>query len=311
MILTVTPNPAFDRIQTIPAFHPGRVCRSTALTLSAAGKGINVARAVRNLGGNSMCAGFLGGHTGRLLADFTIRDGIPAQWTWIDGETRVSTIILSMNPESVTVINEAGPTITLPDWDRLQADILTLAANARAVCLSGSLPPGLPPEVLSSLIQSLNRDKRRVFVDSSGAPLRASIAAAPEVIKINVIEAASLLGWNEFDDINTSAQAAQTIRAFGISKVVLTLGAKGAVLAGNSGLWVAQPPPIKVISPIGSGDAFFAGMASAMLQELPDPEVLRQAVAAGSANALSIAGGSFSRQDVNQVLAGVTLNTLP
>jgi fructose-1-phosphate kinase PfkB-like protein len=141
--------------------------------------------------------------------------------------------------------------------------------------------------------------------------LRASIAAAPEVIKINVIEAASLLGWNEFDDINTSAQAAQTIRAFGISKVVLTLGAKGAVLAGNSGLWVAQPPPIKVISPIGSGDAFFAGMASAMLQELPDPEVLRQAVAAGSANALSIAGGSFSRQDVNQVLAGVTLNTLP
>jgi 1-phosphofructokinase family hexose kinase len=310
MILTVTPNPAFDRVQTVPAFQPGRVCRSTALTLSAAGKGINVARAIRSLGGESMCAGFLGGHTGRMLAEFATRDRIPAQWTWIDGETRVTVIILAPETGTTTVLNEEGPSVNIRDWNRLQTDILASAAKAQAVCLSGSLPLGVPPEVMGTLIHALNLAQRRVFVDQSGKLLQIAVAAKPEVVKINNTEAAALLGCPEFDDPDSAARAAKAIRQNGVSKVIITLGAQGAVLAGHAGCWLATPPPLKIVSPIGSGDSFLAGLTLSMLQDLPDPEALRRAVAAGSANALSAAGGSFSPSDYDRILALTTVKPL-
>lgn len=310
MILTITPNPAFDRIQTVPGFQPGRVCRGTTLTLSAAGKGVNVARAIRCLGGKSLCTGLLGGHTGRMLAEFTAREGIPAEWIWINGESRVTQVILTPETGDVTVVNEAGPAVTVDEWNRLQTAVLALAAGADAVTLSGSLPPGLPPDLMPPLIEALNRNNRRVFVDQGGAWLQASLTARPEVVKINSLEAASLLGWSEFDDAATAARAAQSIRTGGITTVALTLGARGAVLAGRHGIWLATPPALKIVSPIGSGDAFLAGLTLAMMDGQPDPESLRQAVAAGSANALSDASGSFSRRDFEQILTGITLASL-
>lgn len=307
MILTVTPNPACDRVQTVPGFQLGRVNRSTTLTISAAGKGLNVARAVRCLGAEAMCTGLLGGHTGRMLAEFTTREGIPAKWTWIDGETRVATIALSPETGAVTVLNEDGPLITAADWDRFQTDILAAAVNAAAVCLSGSIPPGVPLSVMGSLITALNRNGRRVFADHAGALLKISVAARPEVVKINNFEAAGLLGWPEFTDPAAAVRAARQLLQAGITRAVITLGAKGAVLATSSGAWQATPPPLKVVNPIGSGDSFLAGLTLAVMENLPDPEALRRAVAAGSANTLSTAGGSFSQQDYQQVLAGVTI----
>jgi 1-phosphofructokinase family hexose kinase len=242
-----------------------------------------------------------------MLADYAERDGILADWTWIEGETRVSVIILAPETGEITVLNEEGPTVTLHDWERLQTSILALAAKTHAVCLSGTLPLGLPSEVISTLIKALNRDKRRVFVDSSGAPLKAAVSASPEVIKINSTEAAILLGWHEFDDSDTAAKAAKAIQHNGISTVIITLGAKGAVLASDSGLWLATPPPLTIVNPIGSGDSFLAGLTLSLLQDMPPQEALRRAVAAGSANALSAAGGNFSVQDYDRILAEVTV----
>jgi len=330
MILTVTPNPAFDRIQVVPPFNPGQVCRASALSLFPGGKGVNVSRAVRILGGQSLCAGFLGGHTGRMQADYSAREGLAAHWTWVDGETRVSVIVVSPEDDTLpkgavsgaagdgrapsgmltTVFNEQGPSVTLEDWKRLQADVLQLAANAEAVCLSGSLPAGLPPDIFGDLLQALRRARARVWVDTSGATLRAAMDMRPEVVKINHLEAAALLGWREFQDVSTAAQAAQTIQHNGVSKAILTLGKAGAVLASDAGTWHARPPAIKPLCAIGSGDAFLGGLVMAALADMPDPDAIRQAVAVGTANALTLGGGNFSRQDMEQLLANTSCRKL-
>lgn len=310
MILTLTPNPAFDRIQTVPGFGCGQVCRATAVALSAGGKGVNVARAVRGLGGNAMCCGFLGGHTGRMFSEHLSNEGIPANWTWIDGETRVSPVIISPETGETTVINEAGPIVTPQDWERLSADVLTAASKSRMVCISGTLPPGLPPDLLARLIASLKRLPIPVFVDSSGVTLQAAVTACPDTIKINGTEAAALLGWNECQDAATAVRAAQAIRARGIGRVVLTLGKDGAILASGQGTWVATPPSLKAVCTIGSGDAFLAGLALSVAQGIPEAEALRRAVAAGSANALSVRGGAFPREDYDKVLASVTVREI-
>jgi tagatose 6-phosphate kinase len=310
MIVTVTPNTALDRIEIVPSLTPGKVLRSTSMTLSAGGKGVNVARAIKNLGGEAVCAGFLGGHTGRQHAELVKKENIPAAWTWIDGETRAAIVIVDEATGETTVINEEGPAVTPSDWDRMQAEVLKQAEKAQAVCVSGSLPLGLDPEAYTQLVQALNRMQRRVWVDSSGAALQAAVKSHPSFIKVNGLEAAGLLGWQEFQDVSTAARAAQTIQQNSLSQVVLTLGKLGAVLASNAGIWYACPPKLKAICPIGSGDAFLGGLVQAWLNHHPDPEVLRQAVAAGSANALSMGGGKFTRQEFESVLARTKVKKL-
>ena len=310
MIVTVTPNTALDRIEIVPSLTPGKVLRSTSMTLSAGGKGVNVARAIKNLGGEVVCTGFLGGHTGNQYAELVKREDLPAAWTWIDGETRAAIVIVDKATGKTTVLNEEGPAVTPLDWDRMQAEVLKQAEKAQAVCVSGSLPLGLGPEAYTELVQALNRMKRRVWVDSSGAALQAAVQSHPSVVKVNGLEAAGLLGWREFQDVPTAAQAAQTIQQNGLSQVVLTLGKLGAVLASDSGSWYACPPKLKVICPVGSGDAFLGGLVQAWLNHHSDPEVLRRAVAAGSANALSVGGGKFTCQEFESILAQTTVKKL-
>jgi len=310
MIVTVTPNTALDRIEIVPSLTPGKVLRSTSLALSAGGKGVNVARAIKHLGGEAACTGFLGGYTGRQHAELVKQEYIPAAWTWIDGETRAAIVVVDESTGETTVINEEGPRLTAADWERLEADVLMLAENAEAVCLSGSLPLGLGPDAYAELVEALNRAQRRVWVDSSGAALQAAVESYPAVVKINGLEAAGLLGWREFQDVPTAAQAAQTIQQSGLSQVVLTLGGNGAVLASDAGTWYACPPKIEAVCPIGSGDAFLGGLVQAWLTHSTDPEALRQAVAAGSANALSVGGGKFARKEFEGILAQTSVKKL-
>jgi len=310
MILTVTPNAALDRIEIIPSLAPGKVLRSSSLTLCPGGKGVNVARAVKSLGGKTICTGFLGGHTGRQHAELVSLEGLSAVWTWIEGETRAAIVIVDRASGETTVINEEGPAVSLADWERLQADILNLAAEAEAVCLSGSLPLGLHPEVYGELVRVLTQAGLRVWVDSSGATLQAAVQSRPAVVKVNGLEAAGLLGWGEIRDISTAVQAATTIQQGGLSQVVLTLGKLGAVLASDSGAWFACPPDIQAICPIGSGDAFLGGLVQAWIYKKNESESLRQAVAAGSANALSVGGGRFTHQDFEAVVAQTSVKKL-
>ena len=310
MIVTITPNTALDRIEIVPSLTPGKVLRSTSLTLSAGGKGVNVARAIKNLGGEAACAGFLGGYTGRQHAELVSQEGIHAAWTWIDGETRAAIVIVDEVTGETTVINEEGPVVTPSDWDRFQVDVLVLAEGAEAVCISGSLPQGLDAQVYKELVEELNQAGRCVWIDSSGAALKAAVQACPAVVKVNGLEAAGLLGWQEIQDVSAAGQAADTILQGGFAQVILTLGRLGAVSASKNGTWYSRPPDVKAICPIGSGDAFLGGLVQATLEHKTEPEALRQAVAAGSANALSIGGGKFTRQEFESVLTQTTVKTL-
>ena len=85
--------------------------------------------------------------------------------------------------------------------------------------------------------------------------------------------------------------AARELHARTRAPVVLTLGGQGALLVDSEGCWHAQPPPIEVVSTVGSGDAFLAGLAHALAAGAPGPEALARAAAAGSANACSAGGG--------------------
>ena len=315
-MIIITPNPALDRTLLLHALSAGAVHRTHAPTLvTAGGKGLNAARAARTLGGDPLCMGFVGGHTGHYFADLAEAEGLRGSWTRINQETRTC-IILVTDDGVPSVINETGPAVTAQHWAALETDALASARMqaAQVVGVCGSLPPGPPPESFAHLIEAFTARGINVWVDTSGAALATAWAAHPAGIKVNAAEAGQLLN-GAVDTVEEATQAAQTLRAQNAhahraGQVIITLGAAGAVLATEAGTWYACPPVIQAVSNVGSGDAFVGAWLMALHQHQLAPEALRWGVAAGAANALSPGGGRFARSEFEMVLGVVRVEAL-
>jgi 1-phosphofructokinase family hexose kinase len=312
-ILCITPNPAIDRVLAVDGFTAGGVWRAHRVEERAGGKGVNVARVLGDLGLPALCCGLLAGDAGARLAALAAGEGLDARWTWaappVEGETRVTTVIID-DAGRTTVINAPGPMLAAADWARF-IDDAAAAADAWQVCISGSLPPGAPLAGLVQLAAAVRGDGRPVWLDSSGDALAAAMASGAASIKINAEEAGALLGRSAAPVSPSEAlAAARQIQARGCPSVVITLGAAGAVLASAAGAWLATPPPVAAVNPVGSGDAFFAGLLAALQAGAGEAEALRRATACGAANALTFAPGVINPSDVECLAAATTVTRL-
>lgn len=309
MILCVTPNPAVDRTLVVPRVKVGEIVRASQSIVAAGGKGLNVARVAHQLGADVTCSGFLGGHSGRLVADLAEQAGLSGAWTWIDGETRTCVIAVDPSGHDATVFNEQGPSVTAEDWRRLHPQAVEVARRADAICVSGSLPPGSDSHDYARLLEGLRDTGTPTLVDTSGAALAAALAVEGIGIKINGDEASAIVG-EPVRNVGQACRAARDLHRRTGGMVVLTLGAAGAVLANADGTWHAWPPTLRIVSTVGSGDAFLAGFVVGLTHGAAPSEALRRAVAAGAANALSISGGTIDLERFEEILAATAIREL-
>ncbi len=304
-VLCVTPNPSVDRIVTVPGFAVGGVWRAGSVHTVCGGKGVNVARAVLRLGHQALCAGPIGGHAGRFAAEQATAEGLTARWTRTVSETRTCVIIV--HDGGSTVINEPGSVPAPPDWRHFVGDVADAARGADVITISGSLPPGLPAGAIAALVAGAQRAGKPVWIDTSGDALGDAVGAGLGAIKINGPEAAALLG-QAIDDVAEAAAAARAIRERGPCAVAITLGAAGAVMVADDGVWYAAPPPIAAVNPTGSGDSFLAGLVTAPDDDLPG--TLCWAVATGAAEAMQPMAGALEPIDVKRIAAKTEVSLL-
>jgi 1-phosphofructokinase family hexose kinase len=295
MILCITPNPAIDRTLLLPKLELGNVHRARESFAAAGGKGLNVARAIRTLGGQPLCMGFAGGHSGQLLADLAQKEGLLASWTWTQAETRTCTILVAEDRDA-TLINEPGAPVSARDWQQLQEDIKGQLALVNLVCISGSLPPNSSSEDFGDLLRVLVTSGKQVWVDSSGDSLKTALANPAICIKVNGDEFGEAFGL-ELNDFSSVGSALDRLGEDAPAACVITLGSAGALLAVAKRRWSAQGPGISVVSTVGSGDSFLGGFLAELDQGGDWSEALRSGVAAGAANALSAGGGRFAMHD--------------
>ncbi len=310
MIVCVSPNPAIDRTYIQPGYGAGGVFRPEQTVVAAGGKGVNVVRAVRILGGQAINAGFLAGHTGRLLDALATAEGLPSRWTWIDNaETRTCIIVADPERAQTTVLNERGPHAAASDWAALHRDVLALAESAASVCFCGSLPPTESTEPFTGLLRALIERGKAVWVDTSGAALAAAVQTPGVTIKVNDHEIGALLR-QPVETVEQAGAAAAALSRQMCAPVAVTLGSRGAVFASDDAVYHAQPPKIKPVSAVGSGDVFLAGLLLGLDREHAPSEALRMGAAAGAANAMSAGGGQFSLAEYEQVFAATSVQTL-
>lgn len=305
-LLTVTLNPALDQVYEMPNFRAGELNRPVSKTVTAGGKGINVARVYRSLGGEATATGLAGGRVGRDIVDAARAEGIPVEFVPVAGEARSNIKIVDTVNGGQTEINEAGPAVSEREYAALVERIRELLPDFDVIVLSGSVPPGVPDDAYSTLI-GIARDEFGVaaFLDASGNALKAGVQARPAILKPNRDEAAQLGvepdRWRE---------APFELRAkFGIPVVLVTAGADGAVIGTESGQWHAASPPIAVKSAVGSGDSVTAGFLSAWASGNV-PEALRVGVAAGAVNALSFRSGDASSESVREMAGRVVVTAM-
>ncbi len=309
VIFCVSPNPALDHTLVVPSFKQGYVLRAQSSLSVAGGKGLNVARAAQILGAKTRSFCFLGGRTGNTIAELAQQEALDGSWTWIDGETRTCVIVADGGTGEATVINEQGPSVNSAEWTKLNQSVINDLNDATDVCFSGSLPPNSPLEMFVELVKSVRDTGKRVWVDTSNAPLHAVLDISGITIKINGDEAGEILGKT----VNTpqlAVSAALELQQRGTGNVVITLGKDGAVMFDGTGHWWAKPPVIQVKDPIGSGDSFLAGLVTAVAAGLTAEVALKHAVAAGAANATTVGGGDFPLETFKQILADTLLQAL-
>jgi 1-phosphofructokinase family hexose kinase len=309
VIFCVSPNPALDHTLVVPSFVQGAVLRAQSSLFATGGKGPNVARAAQILGAKTRSFCFLGGRTGKIVADTAEQEALEGHWTWIDGETRTCVIVADASTGVATVINESGPRVTEADWSRYNQSVMDSITDASDVCFSGSLPPNSSVEMYMELIKATRDAGKRIWVDTSNAPLHAALPISGITIKINGDEAGEILD-KTVDTPALAVEAALEFRERGTGNIVITLGKEGAVMVDAANHWWAKPPTITVKDAVGSGDSFLAGLVTAIASGQSADVALKRAVAAGAANATTVGGGDFPLETFNQILAATTLQAI-
>ena len=283
MIVTLTINPAIDRIFSVDrlAFEDRSYINS--IRESAGGRGINASRVIQSFGGDTRALLISGGHSGKRLEEHLVGCGYPTTTVPIQNPIRTNITITDKHGLTVN-LNEAGPHLAKSEVTRVERAVRQSLDQASWLLVCGSVPPGVPSSFYGKLIAMARKRKVKTLLHADGNVLREGIEQQPTVATPNQQEAERLLGRTLLTRSHY-LEAAVQIRAMGAESVVLSLGSRGAIGAFADGLLEALPPRVDAVCPIGAGDALTAAYAWSSTRKHSAADSLRWGVAAGTASA--------------------------
>ncbi len=306
MIYTVTLNPAIDKTVLLPRLTPGQVNRVQSIRLDAGGKGINVSKCLKALGEPSVAVLLTAGQAGRQLTALPELEGISVLQVGTEGETRTNLKIIDPVRGQTTDINEPGPRVEEQTLAQLLEELLAQAKPGDIVVLSGSLPPGAPVQTYADWVAALSRKGMKVFLDADAEPMALGIGAGPYLIKPNETELSRVLG-RELQTPEALVEAGKELQNRGIARVVISMGASGALFLAEEGVYQAQSLSVPVKSTVGAGDSMVAALAVAESRGMPMEEAIRLAMAMGAASVMQESSGAPEQSLVQQLTKQVIL----
>lgn len=309
MILCVNPNAAIDKTVVVNSFRLNTIQRPERVMALPGGKGCNVARGLKRLGEEPVVTGWVGGYAGHFIEDGLRAEGLAAEFVWTAFESRTCLSILDPIDHTLTELYEKGEAIPIEKTAEFKAYFAANVARFSAVTLSGSLPPGVPLDFYRQLIEIAHAANVPVLLDSSGEALRQGVAARPDLIKPNETEVAELSG-RVLKTRSDFVEAARDLSVRYQTRVVISIGAEGAIAADQDRVWHVWPPPVTITSAVGSGDCLLAGLAFGLTHGFAFETAVQYGVAAGTANTLMAGAGVFALEDFAAVLSRTAVEQL-
>ncbi len=284
MIYTVTLNPSLDYFALTDTVAEGRTNRTHGEYIVPGGKGLNVSMVLSRLGTKSSAIAFTAGFTGAELSRLLSEEDVETEM--IDTGSGATRINVKINSGKITEFNGAGITLSETLVDKLKKRLSGLSEEDLLV-LSGSIPNGAEKTLYRDLMAST---KARVVLDTYGEALTAALPMHPFLIKPNDEEIEGLAGH----PVETEEELLKEMRKLqmqGAGHVMVSLGARGAVLLTDSGEFyrgaVPDVPAHRPFSTVAAGDSMIAGFIHEYQKSRDPAKALRFAVTVGTAAAYS------------------------
>jgi len=268
MIISVTCNPAID--QSV-------IENNTSFTIG--GKGINVSKALNNLGQKSIITGFLGKDNKDLILNDLDRLKLEHHFILVDGKVRTN-LKEVINGELIEH-NEDGPNVDLINQDKL-LNYLKRFINCTIV-ISGSCPKSIDSKYYQRLINELKNNGCYVIVDCDNDLLKYAIETKPNVIKPNKKEICQYFKI-EYDE----QLIIQKCKELNLDLVVVSLGKDGSLFIGRDFTYKVLPIEVNYVSELCAGDSMVAGLAYSHEHHLDIIETIKLSVASASSSVENI-----------------------
>ncbi len=281
-IITVTFNPAIDKSTSVPVLIAEKKLNCALPVYEPGGGGINVARAIKKLGGEAVAVYLAGGYSGKTFTQLLTDELVESIVTETKENTRENLVVLETASNQQYRFGMPGPTISEPEWQACLKSIEKIK-DVEYIVASGSLPPGIPTDIFARIAFIARKKKARLIVDTSGEALKQAVQAGVYLIKPNLGELSSLLGKEELNIELVDDAAREVIGKGNCEVVVVSMGPAGAMLVTKELALQIMPPAVKRKSTVGAGDSMVAGIALSLSRNKSLTEAVQYGVACGTA----------------------------
>jgi tagatose 6-phosphate kinase len=308
-ILCIGTTPAAQRVMIFRKLTPDAVNRAVATLDGVAGKAINVAKILKALGAHPVVTGFLGGQRGESLRAAMTEKQIESYFVTVKAPTRQCITVIDESAGTHTELVEESRPVGPADFRKFMAVVRQRIAGCRAVVMSGTIASGGPAAFYRDCTRLAEDAGAMSVVDAQGAALTEALKAKPGLVKPNQPELAATIGRELKSDADVM-QAMRELCERGAQRVIVTAGREPALAFDGKIFRRISTPHIQAVNPIGSGDAFTAGVVWRLLRGDDLGEACRWGNAAGAANALTPMPGELNHKDVTRLAKEVRVQKI-
>ncbi len=283
MIVTVTLNPAVDRICTLEYMYKGQSNLLQEIQDVPGGKGVNVAKVLRQFHLPVTCLGFLGGYSGKMIEEEVTKLGADCRFTKIKGNTRTNLCILEAEGRA-TQLMDPGYRVTEEELENWKKEFQNTLQDCELIAFCGSVPKGVPTDIYFHLISLCKKLGIKTVLDTSGEALKEGVEAKPDMIKPNREELEALVGY-KLSTREMVVKEAKRMVSSGIGKVIVSLGEEGMLYCDKDITIYEKARDVSVVNTLGCGDSAVASLIMSELNEDAPIDSIKKAVALSAANA--------------------------
>jgi 6-phosphofructokinase 2 len=300
-VITITMNPVLDASTSAKAVLPSKKTRCDHPVFEPGGGGINVSRALKKLGCDSVAIFFSGGKNGKKLEQLLKKEGVTFKIIESVENTRENIMVMDRKTGEHYRFVMPGPTIQEKEWRQVLDLLNEFNPRPHYVVASGSLPPGVPDDFYARIAVWARENDVKMILDTSGPPLKLALDEGVYLAKPNLREIGEMLNKENLTGMELD-EAVREILAKGYSRMlVVSLGAKGALLARQDLLEYIVPPVMPVVSAVGAGDSMIAGIICGCLKGFWPDKAVRYGVAAGTAATMTPGSELCRKSDTDKI----------
>ncbi|MCE7056417.1 1-phosphofructokinase family hexose kinase [Algoriphagus sp. AGSA1] len=300
-IATLTISPALDKSTTIDRLQPEKKLRCEVPTYEPGGGGINVSRAINILGGASLAIYAAGGPEGDRIEVLLDKEGVVQHRIKTQEPTRENLLVMESSTDKHYRFGMPGSELSESELQQCLDAVRELPDEVEYLVASGSLPPGAPEDFYAQIAAIAREKNVKCIIDTSGKPLLQAAESGVYLMKPNLSELSELVGKDEISGMEQEEIARRIISEGKANKLIVSLGARGAMLVTKELLEYVVPPTVMQKSTVGAGDTMVAGIVLSLSRGDDIRDAVKWGVAAGTAATMTPGTELCRKENVQEI----------